>query len=137
MLGILATSSADQHQSYSLSNSCRQLIEDQLPQRKGQLYNTYGPGGPQPLIPAAQAGSPALSVRTVDSANQYVEIFNDNPVAVDVSDYKLTGSASITLRAGMVLLLNKRNHCFAATWPIGMSAAQLLSSWSVCTELCV
>lgn len=105
--------SAGQHPSYPLLNSCRQLIEDQLPQRKAQLYNTYGIGGPQPLIPAAQAGSPALSIRTVDSANQYVEIFNDNPVAVDVSDYQLTGSASITLRAGMVLLVSKRKHCFA------------------------
>ena len=81
---------------------CRQLIEDQLPQRKAQLYNMYGPGGPQPLIPAAQAGSPPLSIRKVDSANQYVEIFNGNPVAVDVSNYKLAGSASITLRGGML-----------------------------------
>ena len=84
--------------------TCRQLIQDQLPERKSQLYNIYGPGGSVPLIPAAQSGSPPLSIRTVDSANQFVEIFNGNPVAVDVSDYKLTGSASITLRAGMILL---------------------------------
>ena len=79
---------------------CRQLIQDQLPQRKAQLYNTYGPGGSQPLIPAAQAGSPPLSIAAVDSANQFVQILNENPDAVDVSDYKLTGSTSITLRAG-------------------------------------
>lgn len=79
---------------------CRQLIQDQLPQRKAQLYNTYGPGGSQPLISAAQAGSPPLSIAAVDSANQFVQILNNNPDAVDVSDYKLTGSTSITLRAG-------------------------------------
>ena len=99
---------------------CRQLIQDQLPQRKAQLYNTYGPGGSEPLIPAAQSGSPPLSIRTVDSANQYVEIFNDNPEAVDVSDYKLTGSASITLRAGILLLVFASTSlwCNAFCWTV-------------------
>ena len=84
-------------------NGCRQLIQDQLPERKSQLYNTYGPGGSIPLIPAAQSGSPPLTIKTVDTsdgAGQYVQIFNGNPVAVDVSGYKLQGSTSITLRQG-------------------------------------
>ena len=95
--------SEDQDQIQLWLFDCRQLIQDQLPERRAQLYNRYGPGGLQPLIPAAQSGAPPLTIRKVDSANQYVEIFNGNPVAVDVSDYKLTGSASITLRAGMLL----------------------------------
>ena len=81
----------------------RQLTQDQLPMRKSQLYNTYGPGGSTPLIPTAQSGSPPLSIKTVDTSDgsgQYVQIFNGNPVAVDVSGYKLQGSTSITLRQG-------------------------------------
>lgn len=31
--------------------TCRQLIQEQLPIRKDQLYNTYGPKGAIPLIP--------------------------------------------------------------------------------------
>lgn len=82
---------------------CRQLIQDQLPERKGQLYNTYGPGGVVPLIPEAQAASPPLSIQTVDTTDgtgQYVQIFNGNSVAVDVSGYKLQGSTSMTLAPG-------------------------------------
>lgn len=84
---------------------CRQLIQDQLPERKGQLYNTYGPGGAIPLIPAAQSGSPPLSIQTVDTSDgsgQFVQILNGNAVAVDVSGYKLQGSTSITLRPGLI-----------------------------------
>ena len=29
--------------------------------RKQQLYNTYGPGGSKPLIPAAQAAAPPIN----------------------------------------------------------------------------
>lgn len=57
-----------------------------------------------PLIPEAQSGSPPLSIKMVDATSgsgQYVEIFNGNNVAVDVSGYKLQGSTSITLRPGM------------------------------------
>ena len=39
----------------------RQMIEETLPIRKQQLYNTYGPGGSQPLIPAAQAAVPNIT----------------------------------------------------------------------------
>lgn len=82
---------------------CRQLIQDQLPERKGQLYSTYGPGGAVPLIPEAQSGSPPLSVQTLDTSDgsgQYVQIFNGNSMAVDVSGYKLQGSTSLTLQPG-------------------------------------
>ena len=82
---------------------CRQLIQDQLPERKGQLYSTYGPGGAIPLIPEAQSGSPPLSIQTLDTSDgsgQYVQIFNGNSVAVDASGYKLQGSTSMTLQPG-------------------------------------
>ncbi len=87
---------------------CRQLIQDQLPERKGQLYSTYGPGGAIPLIPEAQSGSPPLSIQTLDTSDgsgQYVQIFNGNSVAVDVSGYKLQGSTSMTLQPGQYQIL--------------------------------
>ena len=89
---------------------CRQLIQDQLPERKGQLYSTYGPGGAIPLIPEAQSGSPPLSIQTLDTSDgsgQYIQIFNGNSVAVDVSGYKLQGSTSMTLQPGQYDTLYK------------------------------
>ena len=121
---------------------CRQLIQDQLPQRKAQLYNTYGPGGSQPLIPAAQAGSPPLTIAALDSANQFVQIVNENPEAVDVSDYKLTGSTSITLRAGRLCILPtstvtvfwKRSSCHAS-WMLYVHYLSSLPRFRLCCLL--
>ena len=38
----------------------QQLVQEQMPIRRKQLYETYGPGGPNPLIPGAP---PSLCVR--------------------------------------------------------------------------
>ncbi len=95
---------------------CRQLIQDQLPERKGQLYSTYGPGGTIPLIPEAQSGSPPLSIQTLDTSDgsgQYVQIFNGNSVAVDVSGYKLQGSTSMTLQPGQYDIRYNVSSCSA------------------------
>src|SRR4051812_48493412 len=70
---------------------CRQLLSQQLPQRKSQLYNTYGPGGPIPLIPAAQQPQAPLVFGRVDASSgsgSYVELVNNNQFAVDVSNWQ-------------------------------------------------
>ncbi|KAL0031002.1 hypothetical protein WJX79_008100 [Trebouxia sp. C0005] len=118
-----------------------QLIQDQLPERKGQLYSTYGPGGAVPLIPEAQSGSPPLSVQTLDTSDgsgQYVQIFNGNSMAVDVSGYKLQGSTSLTLQPGTViaagqsLYLSPNVTAFRArgSSPTGKQGLQVQGSYS-------
>ena len=82
----------------------RALIQQQLPPRKDQLYNQYGPSGPTPLIPDAQPANAALNIGRVSSTaptdQKFMEVLNPNPFAVDVSGYKLSGPVQLTLATG-------------------------------------
>ena len=82
----------------------RALIQQQLPPRKDQLYNQYGPSGSTPLIPDAQPANAALKFGRLDSTapadQKFVEVLNPNPFAVDVSGYRLSGPAQYTLATG-------------------------------------
>lgn len=82
----------------------RALLQQQLPPRKSQLYNQYGPGGPTPLIPEAQPGVLDLSFGRIDSESptdqKFVEVLNPSALAVDVSGYRLTGPVQYTLATG-------------------------------------
>ena len=64
----------------------------------------YGPGGPQPLLPDAQPASPALKLGRVDltssSEQRFVEITNPLKYAVDVSNWKLSGAVTATIKPG-------------------------------------
>lgn len=88
----------------SAERGYRSLLEDVLPLRKKQLFETYGPGGPTPLIPASQPDSVRLEVgRTAAGQGGFVEIVNPNPFAVDVSGWKLSGDATFTAAPGTVI----------------------------------
>ncbi len=53
------------------------MIQETLPLRKMQLYNMYGPGGTQPLIPAAQTSfSVVVGNSGGTGAEQYLELLN-------------------------------------------------------------
>lgn len=99
----------------------RQLIQEQLPERKRQLYNVYGPGGNIPLIPAAQPADARVTVGTVATGEGgYVEIKNENDYAVDISGWKLSGggnNAGLALRAGTVIPAN--DSAYVAVGSIG------------------
>ncbi len=64
----------------------------------------YGPGGAVPLLPASQPAAPALVFGRVDATSpanqQFAEIKNPLTFAVDVSNWKISGSASAELKAG-------------------------------------
>jgi len=83
----------------------RQLITEQLPIRKDQLYNKYGPGGDTPLIPDAQPRDVSLSIGAVSTGSDgFVEVVNDNDIAVDVSGWKLSGGGvTFTFVPGTVI----------------------------------
>ena len=77
-----------------------------LTTRQSELTERQGGVG----IPAAQQASPPITLGVIDvspaSGNQdeeYVELVNAGQVAVDVSGWQITGSASITLPAGTVI----------------------------------
>ena len=70
----------------------QQLITEQLPTRKEQLFNKYSVGGDTPLIPSAQPSQAALRVGEVEAgADGFVRVENENDFAVDVSGWKLNG----------------------------------------------
>ena len=82
----------------------RALVQQQLPPRKTQLYQTYGPQGSPALIPEAQAASVTLKMGRMDAfsapSQQYVELLNPHTFAVDVTGYSLGGPAQLTLAPG-------------------------------------
>ncbi|KAH7617481.1 hypothetical protein NADE_007259 [Nannochloris sp. 'desiccata'] len=71
-----------------------QLITEQLPIRKEQLFNQYSVGGDIPLIPSSRAADPSsLTIGSVSGGSDgYVEVRNNNEDAVDVSGWTLNGS---------------------------------------------
>ncbi|CAD7697253.1 unnamed protein product [Ostreobium quekettii] len=93
----------------ALDKGYQQLIEEQLPTRYTQLYETYGPFGVVPLIPEAQPEAPQMQIVGVDLAQenlleQYIQIYNPNAFAVDMSSWKLLGSALYVFPPGTVAL---------------------------------
>ncbi|GAB4823908.1 hypothetical protein N2152v2_010954 [Parachlorella kessleri] len=82
----------------------QQLIQEQLPIRKQQLYETYGPKGAIPLIPDAQPAGPQLSMGKLEPGSSgYVQVVNANTFAVDISGYSLGGAVQFTFRPGTVI----------------------------------
>ncbi len=78
------------------------MIQETLPIRKKQLYETYGPGGAPPLIPAAQVARPPISFGAAGgiSDQAYLQLVNPQTTAVDISGWKLGGAAQFTFRPG-------------------------------------
>ena len=71
---------------------CRQLITEQIPIRKQQLYDEYGVNGPIPLIPDSQPQSSTLEfVQLVPGNDGYIELYNPNNIALDISNWKISG----------------------------------------------
>lgn len=85
-------------------STCRQLIEDQIPVRKRQLLEMYGPEGRPALLPAAQPASASLAIGRVDTTSpleqRFVELVNQNAFAVDVSGWRMAGGAKAHIKPG-------------------------------------
>ncbi|KAL4425868.1 hypothetical protein ABPG75_009884 [Micractinium tetrahymenae] len=82
----------------------QQLITEQLPIRKQQLYETYGAQGPIPLIPDALPGSFQLTLGALQPGPAgFVEVQNPNGYAVDISGYRLQGAVQFAFAPGTVI----------------------------------
>lgn len=102
----------------------RQLLEEQLPERAGQLRTLYGQQGIIPLIPdAADPSLPltlaSLQVWTAQTLGvwSYATISNPHSVAIDMSGWRLTGAALLACPPTIVSsttafgLMTAENHC--------------------------
>jgi len=93
-----------------IDDGVSEILDTSLPTRRTQLFTTYGPGGSTPLIPAAQAGTPAIGIAGLEyqpaSGNQdeeYIILTNANAVAVDISGWRLNKGVSFVFRPGTVI----------------------------------
>ncbi len=85
------------------------LRTNYLPARRRFLFNSLG-GGNNPAIPARQASGVGIQIRSLDfspaSANQdqeYIELFNTNRFALDVSGWIMRGGVTHTFQPGTVI----------------------------------
>ncbi|CAG9462414.1 unnamed protein product [Pedinophyceae sp. YPF-701] len=105
----------------------RQLLDEQIPRRRQQLYERYGPGGAVPLIPDAQPRGARLALGEIvaDSGGvSYVELRNENAFAMDVSGWRLGGAAAYVLPEGTVV--PSRFSLFVASDPVRFVEARRL-----------
>jgi len=106
----------------SFNDGIQQLITDYLQERRTHLYVTHSVDNPAynpslPIdksrpagIPHAQVGNPTINFGSLVydpvSGNQdeeYIELFNPNADAVDISGWQLTGGVRTTFQPGTVI----------------------------------
>ncbi|HUR47069.1 MAG TPA: lamin tail domain-containing protein, partial [Candidatus Saccharimonadales bacterium] len=102
----------------NLATAVAALKTDYLAPRRIHLYQTHSEDnvGSYPAaagIPHAQTGSPVLQFGAVEfnpppgnQAQEYVEMLNPNPIAVDISGWRVTGGIDFTFAAGTVIPAN-------------------------------
>lgn len=90
------------------------VLNTSLPNRRTALFETYGPGGSS-LIPDPQPSDAVVSFGMIEanpgSGNQdeeFIEIFNPNAYAVDLSGWGVGGGIDFTLPPGTVVPGNGR-----------------------------
>lgn len=100
---------------HHLPFACRQLVQEQIPKRKMQLLQMYGPGGATPLLPDVQLATASLVIGRIDASSpepqQFLELVNNNRFAIDVSGWMLAGAVQATLKPGEATRMqNKALH---------------------------
>ena len=105
---------------HPLSTSIAILKRDYFAPRRTHLFTTHNVNnvGVYPLavgIPHAQLGSPALTFGAIEfnpassnQAQEYIELRNPNPVAVDISGWRLESGVDFTFAPGTVVGANGR-----------------------------
>ena len=103
--GLIAAVQADYRRDISSAG-----IVSWLAGWRENLYGDFGPGGAEPLLPPAQAPAPDLAIGAIEfnpsSGNQdeeYVEVVNPGPVAVDISGWRLSNAVVHVFAPGTVI----------------------------------
>ena len=107
---------------WDVDRGYQQLITEQLPIRKQQLFEKYSIGGDTPLIPLSQPANASSGMAVGEAASGaegYVQILNNNAFSVDVSGWKVSGpgGASFQFIPGTVIPAN--DAVFIAATSIG------------------
>ncbi len=91
-------------------------IRSFLPTRRTDLYVTYAAtntaaAATNRLVPLAQLPNVAIQIGEIEfnpasgnQAQEYIQLVNNNPFAVDVSGWKIDGAVQHTMKAGTVIL---------------------------------
>lgn len=107
---------------HDLTTAMNRLKVEYLDDRRRHLYQTHSVDnvGNYPDvagIPHAQLGSPVLTFGVIEfnpassnQAQEYIELRNPNPVAVDISDWRLEGGVDFVFAPGTVVPANGRVH---------------------------
>ena len=92
------------------SASVSSLLSEINERRQDLYFNLYGPGGSEPLIPAAQSPGLLLNFGGIEynpsSGNQdeeYIEFLNPNNEDLDISGWTIEGGVTFTFPAGTVV----------------------------------
>ena len=92
-----------------LKSTLSGILNNALPNRRTQLFETYGPPG-SGLIPAAEPEDPVVNFGSIEynpsSGNQdeeFIEIINTNAYAVDLSGWRVEGGVDYIFPPGAVI----------------------------------
>ena len=93
----------------SFKSTLSSILNNTLPTRRTQLFETYGPPG-SGLIPDSESVNPVVSFGSIEynpaSRNQdeeFIEIINPNSYAVDLSNWRVEGGVDFTFPPGTVI----------------------------------
>ena len=93
----------------SFNSTLSGILNSFLPNRRTQLFETYGPPG-SGLIPDSEPGDPVVDFGSIEynpaSGNQdeeFIEIINVNAYAVDLSGWRVEGGVDFTFPPGAVI----------------------------------
>ncbi len=93
----------------SFNSTLSGILNNSLPNRRTQLFETYGPLG-RGLIPDSEPENPFVDFGSIEynpaSGNQdeeYIEIININAYAVDLSGWRVEGGVDFTIPPGAVI----------------------------------
>jgi hypothetical protein len=93
----------------SFSSTLSSILNSFLPNRRVQLFETYGPNGSglipdsEPKYPVVNFGSIEYNPATGNQDEEFIEITNTNAYAVDLSGWRVEGGVDFTFPPGAVI----------------------------------
>lgn len=96
----------------NFSSGYNAVLNTSLPNRRNDLFNTYGPSGAglipesQPSDAAVEFGSIEVNPNSGHQDEEFIELTNPNDFAIDLSGWTISGGVDLTLPPGSVIPSN-------------------------------
>ncbi|MFT4547067.1 MAG: hypothetical protein ACI9UA_001409 [Pseudoalteromonas tetraodonis] len=93
----------------SLDATVSGILNNSLPNRRTQLFQTYGPNGSglipdsEPKEPVVDFGGVEFNPASGDQDEEFIEIVNPNDYAIDLSGWRVGGGIEFTFPPGAVI----------------------------------